>query len=70
MALENRVAIIERPISDRDFELLLRRASKCVKAGRLNLLKKMQKKIGTARRRPFSTALALPKKPVREGRGG
>jgi hypothetical protein len=63
MALENRVAIIERPISDRDFELLLRRASKCVKAGRLNLLKKMQKKIGTA-------ALALPKKPVREGRGG
>jgi hypothetical protein len=39
VALKTRVAILEVPVSDRDFELLLRRASEAFKAGRPCLLK-------------------------------
>ena len=41
MPLKHKVAVIRGPISDREFELLLRRAAQCMKAERPPMLKKL-----------------------------
>jgi len=52
MASKTRMAIVEGPISDRDFERLLRAASNYPKLGRPYVLKK----ITLPRRKPASAA--------------
>jgi hypothetical protein len=56
MAVKLNVPAVRVSVSDREFELLLRRASECAKAGSLRLVKQPGPAPRAARRSPRSAA--------------
>ncbi len=52
MALKHKMAVMPGPVPDRDFELLLRRASECLRVNRPRLLGKAI----PARRKPAAAS--------------